>query len=219
MLIRDSHIVQSCQNPIRLDDAQANAVAARIELDLRLGAAFTRLQTLSLQNMISRPGEDKKKIISYGSCQFPTLGFVVDRYLRVREFVPEPFWYIKVHHKKDDLEVKFNWRRGHLFDRMAVILIFERCLMSKTAKVTKMAKKPTKKWKPLPLTTVELQKMGSRFLRLTSQEVMKVAESLYTKGWISYPRTETDQFDQGMDLRGLVSRQAQDGRGEHLHSI
>jgi DNA topoisomerase-3 len=95
---------------------------------------------------------------------------------------------------------------------MAVTLIFERCLNSKTAKVIKMAKKPTKKWKPLPLTTVELQKMGSRYLRMSSQDVMKVAEELYTKGWISYPRTETDQFDRGMDLRAIITRQTQDGR-------
>jgi DNA topoisomerase-3 len=182
-----------------------------MELDLRLGAAFTRMQTLALQNMIPQQG-DRGKLISYGSCQFPTLGFVVDRYLRVRNFVPEPFWYIRLAHTKDEIDVKFNWRRGHLFDRMAVILIFERCLLAKRAKVIKMAKKPTKKWKPLPLTTVELQKNGSRFLRMTSQDVMKVAEDLYTKGWISYPRTETDQFDRGMDLQALVGRQTQDGR-------
>lgn len=212
MLTEDRHVIQASQNPIRLDEAQAQAVAARIELDLRLGAAFTRMQTLALQNMIPTQGEQRAKLISYGSCQFPTLGFVVDRYLRVRNFVPEPFWYIKTMHKKDDIEVKFSWRRGHLFDRMAVLLIFEQCLMAKTAKVVKMTKKPTKKWKPLPLTTVELQKNGSRFLRMTSQDVMKVAEELYTKGWISYPRTETDQFDRGMDLRTLVSRQTQDGQ-------
>jgi DNA topoisomerase-3 len=168
------------------------------------------MQTMALQNMIPTQGEERGKLISYGSCQFPTLGFVVDRYLRVRNFVPEPFWYIKIAHSKTNIDVKFNWRRGHLFDRMAVIIIFERCLLSKAAKVVKMAKKPTKKWKPLPLTTVELQKNGSRFLRMTSQEVMKVAEDLYTKGWISYPRTETDQFDKGMDLRALVARQTQD---------
>ncbi|OAK93819.1 DNA topoisomerase 3-beta [Phaeosphaeriaceae sp. SRC1lsM3a] len=208
--IERAHVVQASQNPIRLDEAQANAVAARIELDLRLGAAFTRMQTMALQNMIPTQGEERGKVISYGSCQFPTLGFVVDRYLRVRNFVPEPFWYIRVAHHKDDIDVKFNWRRGHLFDRMAVLIIFERCLVAKTAKVVKMAKKPTKKWKPLPLTTVELQKNGSRFLRMTSQEVMKIAEDLYTKGWISYPRTETDQFDKGMDLRALVQRQTQD---------
>ena len=37
----------------------------------------------------------------------------------------------------------------------------------------------------------------------------KIAESLYNKGWISYPRTETDQFDKGMDLRKLVEKQTQ----------
>jgi DNA topoisomerase-3 len=165
---------------------------------------------MALQNMIPTQGEERGKVISYGSCQFPTLGFVVDRYLRVRNFVPEPFWYVRVAHRKNDIEVRFNWRRGHLFDRMTVIIIFERCLLAKIAKVIKMSKKPTRKWKPLPLTTVELQKNGSRFLRITSQEVMKVAEDLYTKGWISYPRTETDQFDHGMDLRALVGRQTQD---------
>ncbi|KAF1924014.1 DNA topoisomerase III [Didymella exigua CBS 183.55] len=210
--IERAHVIHASQNPVQLDDAQSNAVAARMELDLRLGAAFTRMQTLNLQNMIPVRSNERGKLISYGSCQFPTLGFVVDRYLRVRNFITEAFWYIKVHHTRDDVEVKFNWQRGHLFDRIAVILIFERCLVSKTAKVTKMAKKPTKKWKPLPLTTVELQKMGSKFLRMTSQEVMKVAEDLYTKGWISYPRTETDQFDRGMDLRSIVFRQIQDSR-------
>ncbi|CAI6333185.1 unnamed protein product [Periconia digitata] len=209
--IERAHIIQAAGNPIRLDDAQVSAVSARIELDLRLGAAFTRMQTLALQNMMPQR-DDVKKVISYGSCQFPTLGFVVDRYLRVRNFVPEPFWYIKVVHEKDGINVKFTWRRGHLFDRMAVIIIFERCVSAKVAKVTKTSKKPTKKWKPLPLTTVELQKMGSKFLRLTSQDVMKTAEALYTKGWISYPRTETDQFDRGMDLRKLIERQQQDGR-------
>ena len=38
-----------------------------------------------------------------------------------------------------------------------------------------------------------------------------MAEELYNKGWISYPRTETDQFDAGMDLRRLVGQQQQDG--------
>lgn len=35
------------------------------------------------------------KLVSYGSCQFPTLGFVVERYKQVQAFIPEPFWKIK----------------------------------------------------------------------------------------------------------------------------
>ena len=46
-----------------VDERQADAVAARIELDLRIGAAFTRLQTLSLQKL----GDQMKDLLlSYG---------------------------------------------------------------------------------------------------------------------------------------------------------
>lgn len=36
-----------------------------------------------------------KSLISYGSCQFPTLGFVVERYKDIKNFIPEQFWKIK----------------------------------------------------------------------------------------------------------------------------
>lgn len=211
--IEKAHIINAARSPVMLDEAQSNAVSSRIELDLRIGASFTRNLTLSLRPMLQQhTGEERSsQVISYGSCQFPTLGFVVERYFRVRNFVPETFWSIKVMHEKDRIKVNFKWARGHLFDRMAVIIFFERCLTARTAKVTKVQTKPTSKWKPLPLTTVELQKCGSRFLRMDSQRVMQVAEQLYQKGWISYPRTETDQFDRGMDLRALMQKQTQGG--------
>ena len=62
------------------------------------------------------------------------------------------------------------------------------------------------------MTTVELQKQGSRYLGMNSQKIMQVAEVLYTAGWISYPRTETDQFSKDFDLRGMVQKQTQDDR-------
>lgn len=36
---------------------------------------------------------------------------------------------------------------------------------------------------------------------------LQTAESLYQSGFISYPRTETDQFDSAIDLKKLVSKQ------------
>ncbi|KAL2223138.1 DNA topoisomerase III alpha [Thermoascus aurantiacus ATCC 26904] len=212
-----AHVLHAARTPVDLDERQANAVAARIELDLRIGAAFTRLQTLQLQNLADSL---KDRVISYGSCQFPTLGFVVDRYLRVKNFKPEEFWTIKVMHVRDGIQVKFNWSRVHLFDRAAVTAMLERCLTAKKAKVTKVNKKPTSKWRPLPLTTVDLQMMGSKYLRMDSQKIMKIAEGLYTKGYISYPRTETDQFDKGIDLKKLIEKQVPDPAwGEYARSL
>lgn len=77
-------------------------------------------------------------------------------------------------HTRDGIKVNFLWRRVHLFDRAAVTVMLERCLMAKKAKVTKVNQKPTSKWRPLPLTTVDLQMMGSRYLRMDSQKIMKV---------------------------------------------
>ncbi len=202
-----SHVIHAAQNPVELDDRQASAVATRIELDLRIGAAFTRLQTLQLQPLGDLLAD---KVISYGSCQFPTLGFVVERYFRVKNFKPESFWSIKVMYLKEGVKVNFSWNRVHLFDRAIVTIIFEKCLDARIAKVTKVQKKPTTKWRPLPLTTVELQMQGSRFLRMDSKNVMKIAEQLYQKGWISYPRTETDQFPREFNLRTFIEKQVQD---------
>lgn len=92
----------------------------------------------------------------------------------MQNFKPEPFWAIKVIHERDGMNVNFNWRRVHLFDRAAVTVMLERCLTAKNAKVTKVTKNPTSKWRPLPLTTVDLQMMGSKYLRMDSQKVMQV---------------------------------------------
>ncbi|PLN75435.1 DNA topoisomerase III alpha [Aspergillus taichungensis] len=212
-----AHILNAARALIELDDLQANAVAARTELDLRIGAAFTRLLSIQLQPLTEALAN---KVISYGSCQFPTLGFVVDRYLRVKNFKPEKFWGIKVMHTRDDIKVNFLWKRVHLFDRAVVTVMLERCLMAKNAKVAKVNQKPTSKWRPLPLTTVDLQMMGSRYLRMDSQAIMKAAESLYTKGFTSYPRTETDQFDKGIDLKKLIEKQFPDNNwGQYARGL
>ncbi|KAJ4458347.1 putative DNA topoisomerase 3 [Paratrimastix pyriformis] len=76
----------------RLKQEDVDAVDARQEIDLRIGAAFTRFLTLHLQHRYR--GLDS--MVSYGPCQFPTLGFVVDRYWKSVQFKPEDFFSITV---------------------------------------------------------------------------------------------------------------------------
>ncbi|KAG0707107.1 DNA topoisomerase [Suillus ampliporus] len=198
-------IHRAAQHPVDLDMAQAHAVEARIFLDLRIGAAFTRMQTLTLQTRLAQFRE-KREVVSYGPCQFPTLGFVVQRYSQVKSFVPEDFWYIHFSVDRDDMKVDFNWKRGHLFEQDVVDEIYEEVLQSPTARVVKVTQKDIKKYKPLPLTTVELQKAGSRLLRLAPKKVLDIAEKLYQQGFLSYPRTETDQYDPQFNFMTLIEK-------------
>lgn len=57
------------------------------------GASFTRFQTLRLQKIF--PESLANQLISYGSCQFPTLGFVVERFKAIQSFITETFYKIK----------------------------------------------------------------------------------------------------------------------------
>lgn len=58
--------------------------------------------------------------------------------------------------------------------------------------------------KPLPLNTIDLQKLASKRLHFASSLTMEVAERLYNKGYISYPRTETNRFSQTIDLEEIT---------------
>ncbi len=53
----------------------------------------------------------------------------------------------------------------------------------------------------------EFEKLASRKLKIGAKDAMKIAEGLYTKGIISYPRTETNIFPKGLDLNPLVQMQ------------
>lgn len=130
---------------------QIAAVEARIEIDLRVGAAMTRFQTMRLQRKIPQL---RKKVISYGkigliikigSCQFPTLGFVVERYLEAQHFIPEKFWKIRVEITFQTIKVEFIWDRNRLFNEFVAIILYENCVASNLAIITKITKKPTTK--------------------------------------------------------------------------
>eukprot|EP00941_MAST-03F_sp_MAST-3F-sp1_P000957 g957.t1 len=225
-------IKQASLNLRQLDRNAIAAVKARSEIDMRLGCAFTRFQTLLMQDKLALQG-----VVSYGPCQFPTLGFVAERMARIESFQRENFWEIKLVYKGSGIDqaieggnenenaaianniennssqksyvVHFNWRRRRLFDHTAALSVYELCCESPTATVISSIGRETKKQRPLPLDTKSLQKLGSRYLRMQSDVIMSVAEGLYQKGLTSYPRTETNCFPINFDVREKIAFQTE----------
>lgn len=189
------------------DENVSKAVDIRKELDLRFGAIFTRYQSQLLQGA-GYTGPDKKhSVVSYGPCQFPTMGFVINRYLEILKFTPQPFWYIAVNHKKDNIGVSFNWKRHRLFEESACLALYSKMMDCPKARVTSVNGKQKSNWRPQPMYTTSMEKLASSKLRIPAKEAMNIAEKLYSQGYISYPRTETNIFPQGMNLNSLVEQQ------------
>ncbi|KAK4256820.1 hypothetical protein QN277_006496 [Acacia crassicarpa] len=205
----DREIHQSVQNLVEPNKWFADAVDARQEIDLRIGASFTRFQTMLMKDsfIIESGTDDRNLVLSYGPCQFPTLGFIVERYWEIQAHEPEEFWSINCSHKSDEGIASFSWMRGHLFDYTCAVIIYEMCVQEPTATVAKVRQQEKLKYPPHPLNTIELEKRASRYFRMSSEQTMKVAEELYQAGFISYPRTETDSFSSRTDLHAIVQEQ------------
>ncbi|KAI5070985.1 hypothetical protein GOP47_0013236 [Adiantum capillus-veneris] len=209
LIHRDIH--DAAQNLVRPNSLFADAVDVRQEIDLRIGASFTRFQTMLLGDSFVFPfaENEKKLVLSYGPCQFPTLGFVVERYWEIQAHQPEDFWTINCQYSSDEGNANFSWKRGHLFDQLAAVMIYEMCVDEPLATVYEVTGRESRKYPPHPLNTVELQKRASRYFRMSSEQTMKVAEELYQSGFISYPRTETDFFSENFDLQNIARQQVQ----------
>ncbi|CCH41611.1 DNA topoisomerase III [Wickerhamomyces ciferrii] len=201
-----SHVLKAAREPIKLDQNAINAVETRMELDLRTGASFTRFLCDVFQKYKNANLVD---VVSYGSCQFPTVGFVVDRFKRIKNFVPEEFWYLDISVRKGKI-TRFTWKKNRLFDRLAAVVLYQKCMENEKGTITNIKSSPSTKWKPLPLTTVELQKGCSMYFKMSAKESLEVAEKLYQKGFLSYPRTETNVYPKTMDLKALIDKQRPD---------
>lgn len=109
--------------------------------------------------------------------------------------------------------------RGPLYDKH-ISYVYYISLDSRHMLVESVQTKPVTKRKPLPLRTVEFQKFLTKYLKISSDKLMKIAEELYLKGFISYPRTETDMHEPSFDfVRIFEGLQGDTELGSHIRSL
>jgi len=105
--------------------------------------------------------------------------------------------------------IDFHWSKERLDEKSIADKIQKKLQdsyqnKSRSLKVIEEKKKTKIKNPPLPLNTVEMQKLVSRKLKIQSHKTMMIAEKLYNLGYISYPRTETQVYSKSEDLRKII---------------
>eukprot|EP00667_Euglena_gracilis_P002024 EG_transcript_2024 len=187
------------------------AVDARQELDLKIGVAFTRYLTRELRAAAQQAFNDwDLRLISYGPCQTPTLWFCVQRHDEIQAFVPEPFWTLQVHCTAGvgGAPIQLQWGRERTPDQRVARLALAQCQAQRQAVVQRVEAIPHELRRPLGLNTVQLLKAASTGLGLSPHKTMKTAETLYSAGFISYPRTETTRYPATFDVQAILEEHA-----------
>ncbi|KAJ9471097.1 putative uncharacterized protein LOC100215195 [Diplonema papillatum] len=183
-------------NALQRPDANMSmAVDARQELDLKIGVTFTRFLTRSVRSIAQEKWEDQTlKTISYGPCQTPCLWFCVQRHLQILDFRSERFEELKpkIRCIPCGTVVSLQWKRK---DGKATPAETSEHLRSlRSIRCSNIDESSRTLWPPVALNTVQMLKSASTGLGLSPQEAMKIAEGLYTSGYISYPRTESTRY-------------------------
>jgi DNA topoisomerase-1 len=192
-------VKKAFENLMDPDYNMAMAAEARQILDLKMGAAFTRFVTLSV-----RERAWTKDVLSIGPCQTPTCGFVYEREKAIRAFQSKDFWKITAIFSAKGGEFEGTHRAGNISDKEKAAEIFKRLKGAKEGLVAKKAVKEAKISPPNPLNTTEFLKRASKFLGISPEVALEVAEQLYLAGFTSYPRTETNKYADDFDFKSLL---------------
>ena len=165
----------------------------RRAFDLLTGAAFTRFLTLSAE----KKGFDG--LLSWGSCQTPTLYFVVERDLQIENFKPVPFWYLEAvletsRGQRLTARTERFWEKAEALERLS------RATSSEFAVVRDWKEDEEVVRRPLPARTDDVLRDLVSITGRTARELMEVLEQLYAEGYISYPRTDTNRYPEGFNF-------------------
>ena len=125
---------------------------------------------------------------SLGRVQTPTLAMICSRYKENRDFVSTPYWQLHI-----TLERLGEFRQfAHIEDfksKEQAEAAHARFSPDSMALITKVERKRTYQQAPLLYDLTTLQKDCNTHHDMTAEKTLSVAQSLYEKKYISYPRT------------------------------
>ena len=201
-----AEITNAFDNLVSMDDCLAQAGASRQDIDLIWGAVLTRYLTL-----VKFAGYGNVR--SSGRVQTPTLALIVARERERLAFVPEDYWVIKGAFDADApsgptaaagtgaFEAPHEMARFKAED--AAQAVMARVEGATSAHVVSIEKKQRKIAPPAPFNTTSLLAAASAE-GISPARTMRLAESLYMDGYISYPRVDNTVYPSSLDLAEVV---------------
>ena len=183
-------------NLVELDQDLADAGESRQYIDLIWGAVLTRYLTMARFGGLGN-------VRSAGRVQTPTLAIVVERERERMAFVPEDYWVVWGELAHDGADFRTTHATARFKDLAAAQAAFAHVEHATQARVTSVEKKSRTQRPPAPFNTTSLQAAAASE-GISPARTMRLAESLYMNGLISYPRVDNTVYPRSLDLRATV---------------
>lgn len=196
--LTEAELVKSWDNRMgTLDYPVIAAGKVRHEADWLYGINMSRALTLSAKL-------GKKKTLSTGRVQGPTLKFVYDLEARINTFVPIPYWKVSAETQIDDETYPLEYGKPRLDREVHAKKVAEDC-RGKLGLITGVKSEDEKTNPPAPFNLGDLQQESYRIFKYSPSVTLKIAEKLYLSALISYPRTSSQRIPDSINIQTILS--------------
>ena len=191
-----AEIDHAFENLVELDQDLADAGESRQFIDLIWGAVLTRYLTAARFSGLGN-------VRSAGRVQTPTLALVVERERERMAFQPVPYWVLSADAEKDGIAFRLTHAPSRFWDKDPADAALAHAQGATSGRVTAVERKRRTQRPPAPFNTTSLQAAAASE-GLSPARTMRLAESLYMDGLISYPRVDNTVYPDSLDLRDCV---------------
>ncbi|MHB1340786.1 MAG: DNA topoisomerase I [Coriobacteriia bacterium] len=200
--ITQDEIERAFAEPGTVSDELAQAGETRQDIDLIWGAVLTRYLTKVKFSGVGRPR-------SAGRVQTPTLKLIVDRELERDAFCPETYWTVKAGFSATTSGTAEPTRfdAGHATERFtsaeAAQAVLGAVAGQTAGNIVEVATTRRTVKAPTPFNTTALQAAAASE-GLAPARAMRIAETLYMNGLISYPRVDNTVYPKSLDIKAIL---------------
>jgi len=173
-------------------DAVKEAIKHPRAIDMNLKEAQEARRVLDRLVGYDLSGLIWKKVrygLSAGRVQSPALRIIMEREREIRAFIPDDFFVLTAHTKKDKVEIPFicTQEPGEEKEANRIKKVGEK----NNWKVTDIKETEAKRSPKAPFTTSTMQQVASTRLGFSPSRTMGAAQKLYESGHITYMRTDS----------------------------
>ena len=178
--ITEDAILKAVKNPREINMNLVDAQQARRVLDRLVGFEVSPILWRKIQPKLSA-----------GRVQSVALRLVVDREREIMSFAREAYYKTDAVFTPEGKSVKINATLGTRFKTLEEARKFLGDCADAEFRIGSIDKKDAVRCPAAPFTTSTMQQEAARKLRFTVNTTMRVAQSLYEKGLITYMRTDS----------------------------